>query len=341
MNTVPIGTLFNLPEVLNELGFDGWGFMQDFALQPDSFVKPLNPVPIAFCAELLNRAVAYAQCDELPVLLGAKARMANLGPLRFLISSTGTMREGVNALIRFRRIWFSGFQILLFEERGMACMSIDFPGRFLGHQEIRTAYLTAMVCHLEMILGKRLPIAQIHLSRPVPGDSKPYRRQFGLQPSFAQARDTVFFSSDLLDRKRSRVHEPDFNLFLRRQLSAMEHALGSSFADQVSELIESLLIGCSCSIERVAGVLGISRLTLYRRLQKQDTTFEALLDQRRRSLAFAMLQRPGISVGEISNALGYSSPSNFARAFVRWTGMSASQWRQQLNTEKRIIEAKD
>lgn len=328
MSTVPIGTLLNLPEVLSELGFDGWAFMQDFALQPDSFIKPLCPVPIAFCGELLQRAVAFTGCDELPMLLGAKAKMANLGPLRFLIASTGTVRDGVNALSRFRRIWFSGFQIVLLEERGMASMSIDFFGNFLGHQQIRTTYLTAMVRHLDMILGTRLPIVQIHLSRSAPADVTPYRRHFGLTPAFAQVRDAVFFDAALLDQKRTPVQDPDFNLFLRKQLSAMELTLGSSFAEQVGELIETLLMSGTCSVEKVAQVLGISRLTLYRRLQGQGTTFESLLDRRRRSLAEEMLQRNTIAIAEVAAALGYSAQSNFTRAFQRWTGVSPRAWRQ-------------
>lgn len=329
MSTVPIGTLLNLPEVLNELGFDGWAFMQDFALQPDSFVKPLSPVPMAFCGELLHRAVALSQCDELPVLLGAKAQMANLGPLRYLIGSAGSVREGVAALSRFRRIWFSGFQIVLVEQRGVASLSVDFPGNFLGHQEIRTTYLTAMVRHLDMILGASFPLLQIHLSRSAPADLTPYRRHFGLTPAFAQVRDAVFFEASLLERKRQTTLDPDMNLFLRKQLEAMEQALGSSFAEQVAELIETLLISGACSVEKVAEVLGFSRLTLYRRLQAQGTTFEALLDQRRRALAESMLQRPAIAIAEIADALGYSAPSNFTRAFQRWTGLAPRAWREQ------------
>ena len=87
-NTVPIGTPTSLPDVLEGLGLDGWAFMQDFGLEPNAFIRPLRPVPIAFCGELLHRAVTYSQCDALPLLLGSQARMANLGPLRFLIESS-------------------------------------------------------------------------------------------------------------------------------------------------------------------------------------------------------------------------------------------------------------
>lgn len=329
MSTVPIGTIANLPTVIDELGCDGWAFMQDFGLEPNAFLRPLRPVPIALCGEVLQRAVAFTHCDELPMLLGAKARMANLGPLRFLIASSADVREAVAALARFRKIWFSGFQILLVEERGIASMAIDCSGSFIGHQHIRTCYLTAMVRHLDIILGTHFPLRQVHFSRPIPEDQRPYRRHFGLLPSFGQVHDAVFFDAALLDNKRTPIHDAELNGFLRTQLSTLENALGSSFAEQVAELIETLLMGGSCSVEKVAEILGIHRLTLYRRLQGQGTTFESLLDDRRRSLAEEMLQRNTLSIAEIADALGYSAAPNFTRAFQRWTGLSPSAWRDQ------------
>lgn len=38
MNTVPIGTLANLPAVIDSLGFDGWAVMQEFGITPNSSV---------------------------------------------------------------------------------------------------------------------------------------------------------------------------------------------------------------------------------------------------------------------------------------------------------------
>ena len=125
----------------------------------------------------------------------------------------------------------------------MASMAIDCSGSFLGQQEIRTCYLTAMVRHLDLILGSRFPLKQLHLSRPAPADVAPYRKQFHQLPSFAQLRDAVFFDPALLKVKRTPSTAPELSGFLREQLHTLEIALGSSFAEQVGELIETLLVG--------------------------------------------------------------------------------------------------
>ena len=326
-STVPIGTLAYLPSVIDGLGHDGWGFMQAYGFEPSTFVRPLQPVPIALCGELLHRAVEFTRCDTVPLLLGARARMENLGPLRLLVASSMRVRDAVNALIRFRKVWFSGFRILVSEERGVASMAIDFSGDFVGPQLVRTSYLKAMERHMDMIVGRPWKVLQVHRSRPRPADATPYRRHFGVIPTFGQMRDAFFFDAGLLDLERHTTHDGDLHAYFRRQLTAMEAALGSSFAEQVAELIESLLMGGRCNVELVAEILGIHRLTLYRRLREYGTTFEALLDSRRQAMAETMLQRPTVSIGEIAEALGYSTPANFSRAFHRWTGQAPTAWR--------------
>lgn len=127
--------------------------------------------------------------------------------------------------------------------------------------------------------------------------------------------------------KRQPTHEANLNAYFRQQLIAMEAALGSSFAEQVSELIETLLMGGGRNIEKVAEIFGMHRLTFYRRLRAYGTSFEFLLDNRRRSMAEAMLRRNAVSVAEAADALGYGTPAKFTRAFQRWTGMTPSLWR--------------
>lgn len=333
MNTVPIGTLANLPAVIDSLGFDGWAVMQEFGITPNSFVRPLQPVPIALCGEVLHRAVAFTRCDSLPLLLGGKARMENLGPLRLLVASSTQVRDAVNALIRFRKVWFSGFHVSVAEERGIASISIDLSGVFLGHQLVRTTYLSAMERNMAIIVGTPWKVRQVHLSRPTPADASPYRKHFVVPPAFGQPRDALFFDATLLAMKRQPTHDADLNAYFRQQLTAMEAALGSSFAEQVSELIETLLMGGRCNVEKVAEILGVHRLTLYRRLRAYGTNFESLLDGKRRSMAEAMLRRNTVSVAEVADALGYTSPANFTRAFRRWTGLPPRSLRGRSEAE--------
>lgn len=75
-------------------------------------------------------------------------------------------------------------------------------------------------------------------------------------------------------------------------------------------------------MDTIAGKLGLSRQTLFRKLKAESITFEKILDELRRKLALHYLNGKKVSVNEIAYLLGFSEPAAFSRAFKRWTGSS-------------------
>lgn len=66
-----------------------------------------------------------------------------------------------------------------------------------------------------------------------------------------------------------------------------------------------------------------------RRLHAEGISFKQLLDETRRELAAQYLQDSHRRIGEITYLLGFSEPSNFTRAFRRWTGLSPNEYRHR------------
>src|SRR5271157_5646385 len=60
--------------------------------------------------------------------------------------------------------------------------------------------------------------------------------------------------------------------------------------------------------------------TLSRRLSGEGTTFAAVVDELRRSLALEYLKEPGFTLSQIAWLLGYESPTSFNHAFKRLDG---------------------
>jgi AraC-like DNA-binding protein len=92
----------------------------------------------------------------------------------------------------------------------------------------------------------------------------------------------------------------------------------------VEEEVEKLLPRGKARKKTVARALGMSARTFTRRLAVEETTYEEIVDQLRRSLALQHLKDPGVSLSQISLLLGYESLSSFSHAFRRWTGSSPS-----------------
>jgi AraC-like DNA-binding protein len=81
-------------------------------------------------------------------------------------------------------------------------------------------------------------------------------------------------------------------------------------------------------IEVIAAERHITERTLRRHLAKEGTSYRALLDEVRDTLAVAMLTTAGLTVAEVAARLGYSEPASFTHAFQRWHGVPPSEYRR-------------
>ena len=81
------------------------------------------------------------------------------------------------------------------------------------------------------------------------------------------------------------------------------------------------------SMSEVAAELHVDVRTLRRHLAGEDTTYRALRDEVRSTLAVELLKTVGLSVGEVAARLGYSDPVAFTHAFTRWKGAPPSAFR--------------
>jgi AraC-like DNA-binding protein len=103
------------------------------------------------------------------------------------------------------------------------------------------------------------------------------------------------------------------------------------------DLIGSIrhLIGAYCESDRLtigdaAELAGLSMRTLQRRLSEFGTSFSAIENQSRHTVACRLLRETDAPITEISNRLGYAHPNHFSRAFRKLGGVSPSAFRASL-----------
>lgn len=82
--------------------------------------------------------------------------------------------------------------------------------------------------------------------------------------------------------------------------------------------------------ESIAKTLNMSVRTLQRKLKEEGGSYKEILDETREELAAQYMKNSRRSINEITYLLGFSEPSNFSRAFKRWTGRSPTRFRDEL-----------
>lgn len=80
-------------------------------------------------------------------------------------------------------------------------------------------------------------------------------------------------------------------------------------------------------LSQAAAALGYSERGLRRQLERAGTSYRKLVDQVRENRARALLANTARPIQAIAHDLGYDAPSNFARSFRRWTGVTPKAFR--------------
>ncbi len=96
----------------------------------------------------------------------------------------------------------------------------------------------------------------------------------------------------------------------------------------IQDLVDRQIWSRHTGLKNAAGELGMSVSTLKRRLAELNTSYSEILAERRLHHGTRLLGMSDRSVNEIAENLGYSSVTNFSRAFRKAAGVSPSTWRK-------------
>ena len=102
-----------------------------------------------------------------------------------------------------------------------------------------------------------------------------------------------------------------------------------SVAVATGQLIRAYADDRWLSLQEASDLLGSSPRTFQRQLSGEEKTYSAVLEEARAEVARYFLWNTDASLSEIAERLGYSTLSNFNRAFHRWAAVSPREFRAQ------------
>ena len=171
----------------------------------------------------------------------------------------------------------------------------------------------------------------VKLQRPRPnGYEEVYQKAFHAPVSFDADYSEICLPLEDMDAPLvggNREIANQFDQLVENYLTELDETDIVTKARQV--IIEQLPSG-KCSRQGVATKLGVSSSALQLRLARQETSFQALLDDVRQSLALTYIQQERIPITEIAFLIGFADTSSFSRIFRKWTGLTPSKYREYL-----------
>jgi AraC-like DNA-binding protein len=86
------------------------------------------------------------------------------------------------------------------------------------------------------------------------------------------------------------------------------------------------------TMEELAEVVGVPMRTLQRHLREEGTCYSKIVREARLERAVDLLEASEMELREIASDLGFSTHSNFSRAFHQWSGLQPHEFRRRRRT---------
>lgn len=321
--------IIDFVDVIRELGADPEPMLGHEGLTLGDLLDPERIVPAETVGRLLITGVEATGFAHLGAMLACRRDLRSyLGTLGRLVWSAPDLGSALREFARFISIHISGSHWHLDEDGTLARLRNTFD-----QIPMRPAieHNLVLVCRLiKALTFEPWSPSLVYMTTPEPAKTSYMRRLFDCPMLFDAPFNGIEFHASDLARPLTSAD---------RQLSTILHGFLDASGDRgkgkepddlvavVKSLIEKNLHTGVCSIDAVARFLPYSRSTLQRKLSEHGTSYQYLLDDIRQQLACDALVQSNVSIGQLSDALGYANIAAFSRAFKKHFGCSPRMWR--------------
>ncbi|MCK7548737.1 AraC family transcriptional regulator ligand-binding domain-containing protein [Marinobacter koreensis] len=332
-----------LADTVRKLGHNDRQLFEGLDFTPADLKANDSRIFVTDAIIMAQRAVNLAGRDGLSFALARELRLTIHGTLGFAALTSPTFEGALDSVRRYLQLRapfltmkqsVAGDQVLV-----QLCTEFDVPELYAFLAETVSATLILLT---EQLLDRedaarkgfsledgKLPGVRVHLTNSEPAYYRRYASQLPVVFEYGQPEEMMIFPTGLLD-VRMRLADADASEMAREQC---EFELQKALKEQgdIAMAVRNMLRmmpGPLPSLEAMADRFCVSSRTLKRRLADRDTSYREIVESVLKDRAIQLLRYTNQSVSEIAYELGYADLSNFSRAFRKWTGKSASEFRE-------------
>jgi AraC-like DNA-binding protein len=332
---VPSWKLPSFLAYLEGLGLDANAFLGEFPACGQALREKAEYIPLGLWLALNARAADLLGDPDFGLNYGSRfGGMPSL--LGYLLRSCERSGDALEKYIRYQSVEHGAWAIGM-RRRGNIVEMFFIPSCPEAQERLVQDFVFSSFLSIqESLTGLPARPLSMGFSYRRPPSVKAHQDIFRCPLEFSRGESVMALSSDLLERKLK-----DANSAVRERL---EHPLErsmlmarkpGSIAVRVLDLIARAPRSERIGVDRVAAALGLGVRDLQLKLKAEGSSFKEMLSAFQRQSALELLDDPAFSIQEVSSLLGYSDPSAFNRAIIRWTGKSPSAYRRAMREASR------
>ncbi|SFQ65474.1 AraC-type DNA-binding protein [Roseivivax halotolerans] len=321
--------------VLREGGYPPEALLSDTGLDEARLSDPHFRCGFQPLQRLFLNAMAQTGDPHLGVTLALRFQPTYIGLPSYTAMNAANFRDGLNILERFFRLNFPAFDFKVIEAQpelqvGDAAIQLRSRFPFTGIEYF--AFGSAIVAInglLKAMLAADVVATGADMAVAAPDGWSAVESRLGFPVRFEAAEHRIVFPAVLLSHPlpgADPINHARFVVLCEQFAAEMAYE-----TTPVAEVVAFLDAAPSLNVplSEVAAGLGYSERSLRRLLDRSGTSYRKLVDKVRESRARALLATGMRPIKTIAGAVGFDSPSNFARSFRRWTGLSPKAFRDQ------------
>ena len=324
-----------LCEVANERGVPTRDVLAGTAIEPADLDDP-NAVVSGFDEIVAVRRLLARLADDTGVGIdvGSRFTLTHFGLFGFAVMSCGTLRELFSIAMRYFALTMLHIDLTLFETADDCLVELD-----AGHlpADVRGFFIERDIAGIITItMTFMLPVAEKYadqVSAELAVDEELLRPLLDLVPvhdvAFGRAHNRLHFPRAMFDEPLPQADRHTLEMCMAQCDVLMQR---SEQRRGITALVRTKLFrdsGLFPTLPDIADELDIHPRTLRRRLAEEGTSFRALLNEARSTVAVDLLRNVGLTAEEVSTRLGYTEVSTFSHAFKRWYGVAPSTYSRQ------------
>ena len=325
----------NIPALLVKLGEDKGieqsALLANTNIAPAALSDPKARLTYQQMIVLSTNALKLYPEPTLGLELGHAININQFGMLGYAILSCANVRQALRLGLKYHSLVDPAFNFEINEQDDITSIRLTshIPIDYLYHIAC-DIFIANFITLGQFLTGLNILPDEIRINRPKPEHAQLYNDYFpGCPILWDQPRTELMFPTHLMDTPTILADEATAKM-AESQCAEVLERLGPK--EGIVVKVRRVLLsrpGHFPAIEIVASQLATSTRTLSRSLQEVGTSYQKILDEVRKEMAIEYLATSSLPIEEIAALIGYNDPSNFRKAFKRWTDHPPSYYRRK------------
>ncbi|TDG20636.1 AraC family transcriptional regulator, partial [Paraburkholderia silviterrae] len=284
----------------------------------------------------LEASATLSGNESFGLRMAESRRLSELGAVGMLIRDQATVRDSLDVLMRYQAVLNDVLSLTIEESAGVVIIrkAVITGGTHRPTRQRVELALGVMVRLIHQLLGADWQPRRVCFEHSAPRDVNTHLRLFGPCVEFDYDFNCIVCAKADLDARNPSA-DPAMVRYAQQLIDASPKSHEATLFEDVRRTILLLLPSGRCSIEQVAGHLGVVCRTVQRRLAKQGQSFSSVVNEIRKELATRHVIGSDRPLTEVAALLGFSAPSGFSHWYHAQFGCNAKESRATRGTERR------